>query len=112
MSYNCNTNYIFPIPIKDVTYASIIEVLQHVFEELKANGFKHTFNVTDNQATRPLKKYLKTEDCKWQFVEPSNHQVNVAEQAIQTFKNDFISGLSSTDSHWSLQFWDQLTKQA
>ena len=45
-------------------------------------------------------------------MEPSNHRVNAAERAIQTFKNHFISGLSSSDTDWPLQLWDQLTRQA
>ena len=55
---------------------------------------------------------FKKEDCKWQIVEPPNHRVNAAEHAIQTFKNHFISELASTDSHWSLHLWDQVTTQA
>ena len=43
---------------------------------------------------------------------PTNHQVNAAERVIHTFKNHFISGLSSTDSEWPLQLWDQLAHQA
>ena len=69
-------------------------------------------SVTDNQAIRPLKAYLKEDTCKWQFAEPSNYRVNAAERAIQTFKNHFISGLCSTDLHWPLQLWDELTEQA
>eukprot|EP00804_Cyclotella_cryptica_P005555 CCRYP_003060-RA/>CCRYP_003060-RA protein AED:0.28 eAED:0.31 QI:0/0/0/1/0/0/4/0/813 len=84
----------------------------HVFQDLKAKGYKPTFNVTDNQATTPIKAYLGTEDCKWQFVKPHNHRVNAAERAIQTFKNHFISGLCSTDSNWPLQLWDTMTEQA
>jgi len=79
VAYDYNTNYIFPIPIKDVTDASIIEAFQKVFEELKEQGYQPKFNVTDNQATWPLKKFLKTKQCRWQFVEPSNHRVNAAE---------------------------------
>ena len=45
-------------------------------------------------------------------MEPTNHRVNAAERAIQTFKNHFISGLGSTDSEWPLQLWDQLAHQA
>lgn len=71
-------------------------------------GYKPSFNVTDNQAATPIKAYLKEETTKWQFVEPSNHQVNAAERAIQTFKNHFISGLCLTDREWPLQLWDQL----
>jgi len=63
VAYDYDTNYIFPIPIKDVTDASIIEAFQKVFEELKEQGYQPKFNVTDNQATRPLKKFLKTKQC-------------------------------------------------
>lgn len=66
----------------------------------------------DNQATIPIEAYLKKEDCKWQFVESSNHCVNAAERAIHSFKNHFISGLCSTDQDWPLQLWDQMATQA
>ena len=112
VAYDYDTNYIYAIPIKDVTDKSIIEAFNTVFTDLKERGYKPTFNVTDNQATRPLKEYLKQEDCKWQFVEPHNHRVNAAERAIQTFKNHFIRGLCSTDTDWPLQLWHTMTEQA
>ena len=68
--------------------------------------------VTDNQAVTPLKKYLRANNCRWQFVEPANHRVNADKRAIQTFKNHFIGGLCSTDSQWPTQVWDQLANQA
>ena len=55
---------------------------------------------------------MATKECKWQFIEPSNHRVNAAKRAIQTFKNHMISSLGSTDSKWPMQLWDQLTTQA
>ena len=64
VAYDYDTNYIFPIPIKDVTDASIIEAFQKVFEELKEQGYQPKFNVTDNQATWPLKKFLKTKQYR------------------------------------------------
>ena len=70
-----------------------------------------TFNVADNQPANSIKGYLKLQDCQWEFMEPSNHQVNVAERAIQTYKNHFISGLCSTNVNWPIQLWDQLTMQ-
>eukprot|EP00804_Cyclotella_cryptica_P027253 CCRYP_014360-RA/>CCRYP_014360-RA protein AED:0.37 eAED:0.35 QI:0/0/0/1/0/0/3/0/403 len=76
--------------------AVTLEGNQYYFD-LKTKGYKPTFNITNNQATTPIKAYLKIEDCKWQFVEPNNHRVNAVECAIQTFKNHFISGLCSTD---------------
>ena len=98
--------------MRDLTDKSIIESFDNVFEQMKEKGFKPEFNVTDNQAAKSIKQYLKSQDCKYQFVEPSNHRVNAAERAIQTYKNHFISGLCSTDEDWPIQLWDQLTTQA
>jgi len=89
-----------------------VEVFQKVFETLEDRGMKSTLNITDNQAVKPMKAFLARKDCKWQFVEPSNHHVNVAERAIQTFTNHFISGLCATNKNWPFQLWDQLTHQA
>ena len=95
--------------MKDET---IIKAFDEIFTEFTQKGYKPTFNVTDNQATTPIKAYLKEAGCRWQLVEPINHRVNAAERAIQTFKNHFISGLCSTDSEWPIQLWDQFVKQA
>ena len=97
------------IPTKDLKDNTIIQAFEQVFTELEDKGYKPKLNVTDNQATKPIKKLSKKKDCKWQFVEPSNHRVNAAERAIQTFKNHFIAGLASTDSHWPLQLWQYAT---
>jgi hypothetical protein len=112
VAYAYDPNYIYAIPLRNLRDESIMTAFEHVFQDLKTKGYKPTFNVTDNQATTPIKAYLGTEDCKWQFVEPNNHRVNAAERAIQTFKNHFISGLCSTDSNWPLQLWDTMTEQA
>jgi hypothetical protein len=45
------------------------------------------------------------------LVEPHNHHVNVAERAIQTFKDHFLSMLATTDSKFPLQLWDRLAPQ-
>ncbi len=65
----------------------------------------------DNQATKHIKKFLTENDCKLQVVEPHNHRMNAAEQAIQTFKVAFIAALATADSDFPLQLWDQLTPQ-
>ena len=40
--------------------ATIIAAIDEVFNELKAKGYELKFNVTDNQATAPIKAFLKT----------------------------------------------------
>ena len=62
--------------MNNVTYEAIIEAFKKLFQELKDKGHKPTFNVTNNQATKPVKAFLKTEKCDREFVEPTNHRVN------------------------------------
>eukprot|EP00804_Cyclotella_cryptica_P027018 CCRYP_013666-RA/>CCRYP_013666-RA protein AED:0.36 eAED:0.36 QI:0/-1/0/1/-1/1/1/0/319 len=112
VAYAYDPNYIYATPLRNLQDESNMTAFDNIFQDLKSKGYKPTFNVTDNQATTPIKAYLDTEDCKWQFVEPNNHRVNAAERAIQTFKNHFVSGLCSTDSNWPLQLWDTMTEQA
>jgi len=89
-----------------------VEAFQKAFETLENRGLKPTLNITYNQAVTPIKSFLARKDCKWHVVEPSNHRVNSAERAIQTFKNHFISRLCATDENWPPQLRDQLTHQA
>ena len=91
---------------------AIVETVQKIFDKMEENGHRPLLNVTDNQAAQPLKAFLKTKECKWQFAEPHNYRVNAVEKAIQTFKNHLISGFCCTDSKWQLQLWNNLTKQA
>ena len=86
IAYDCDSNYIFAEPIKDVKDATLVKAFQKVLETLKERGMKPTLNITGNQAVKPIKAFLARKDCKWQFVEPSNHRVNAVERAIQTFK--------------------------
>ncbi len=78
---------------------------------MAAKGFKPKLNVMDNLATKHIKKILTKNKCKVQLVEPHNHRVNVAECAIQTFKDAFIAALATTDSNFPLQLWDWLMPQ-
>ena len=97
VAYDYDTNYIFAEPIPNITDKTIIKAFQGIYNTLVAKGHKPLLNITDNQATKPLKKFLTEKKCKWQFVESNNHRVNAAERAIQTFKNHFVSGFASTD---------------
>jgi hypothetical protein len=65
----------------------------------------------DNQVTNQIKKFLTLEECKLQLVELHNHCVNAAEQAIQMFKDAFISALAMTNHDFPLKLWDRLTPQ-
>ena len=75
---------------------------------LTKRGSKLVFNIIDNVASKAVKAYLESENIDLQLVEPHNHWVNVAEHAIQTFKNHFIAGMSTCDDNFSTLLWNKL----
>jgi len=109
--YHYELNAILVKAIANVDDRSIYEAYKEIFETLEAKGYKPKMNVMDNQATKYIKKFLTKKECNLQVVEPHNHRVNVAERAIQTFKDAFIAALATTDRDFSLQLWDKLAPQ-
>ena len=109
--YHYKLNAILVKAIANVDDRSIYEAYKEVFETLEANRYKPKMNVMDNQATKYIKKFLTKKECDLQVVEPHNHCVNTAEQAILTFKDAFIAALATTDRNFPLQLWDKLAPQ-
>jgi hypothetical protein len=93
------------------TNRSIFAAYKEMFESLEAKGYKPKINMMDNQATKYIKKFLSEKECNFQLVEPHNHRVNAAEQAIQTFQDAFIAALATTHRDFPLQLWDRLAPQ-
>ena len=51
---------------------------------------------------------MKDEGIGYQLVPPYNHKTNLAERAIQTFKNHFKTGLSLCHPDFPRNQWDRL----
>ena len=67
----------------------------------------------DNECSENLKHLItETHKCSLQLVPPHDHRTNPAEKAIGTFKDHFISGLSSLDPQFPLHLWCRLLDQA
>ena len=109
--YYYKTNAILETPIPGLDSASILDAYKKNFQYLESKGYKPKLNVMDNQATKVIKAYLNPRHAKLQLVKPHNHSGNAAERAIQTFKNQFIGALCTTDSNFPVQLWDKLAPQ-
>jgi hypothetical protein len=59
-----------------------------------------------------LKNFFTINDIAYQLVPPHCHRRNAAERAIWTFKEHFVTGLSSFDPAFPLHLWDRLLPQA
>jgi hypothetical protein len=106
MMYHYKTNAIFAKPIPGLDLHSILDAYKKNFEFLVSKIYTPKINVMDNQATKVIKSYLTPQQCRLQLIKPGNHRINAAEQAIQTFKNRFISTLGTTDVDFPIQLWD------
>ncbi len=104
--YHYELNCILADPITALDDKTIFEAYRTQFDDLTKKGFKPKLNVMDNQATKYIKQFPDRNKCKLQLVEPHNHRVNAAEQAIQTFKDAFIATLASTDADFPIQLGD------
>ena len=62
VAYYYDTNFIFALPIANVKYSTLVEAFDTIFTELTEKEHKSTFNVIDNQAFNPLKKYLQSKN--------------------------------------------------
>jgi hypothetical protein len=106
MMYHYKSNAILATPNTGLDDVSIFNAYKLNFNNMKQKGYKPRLNVMDKQATKHIKQFLTKEECKLQLVEPHNHRVNAAKHAIQTFKDRFIAGLTTTNRNFPLQLWD------
>jgi hypothetical protein len=67
----------------------------------------------DNEASKGVKDLLTNEyKLMYQLVPPHIHQRNAAERVIRTFKNHFITGLSSADDQFPTKITLNLLRQS
>ena len=74
-------------------------------------GIQPNTYILDNEVSRLLLDAMEKEKIKYQMVPPHIHRANLAERAIQTFKNHFKAGLATLDPDFPLAEWDRLISQ-
>jgi hypothetical protein len=112
--YNYDSNFIFPIPIKNQTQESILSAYKEVFDTgtLKQAGLQPNLTRLDNECSNILKEHLIDEGVKSQLAPPYIHRRNATERAIRTLKNHFIAALSTCIKEFPLHIWDDILPQA
>jgi hypothetical protein len=104
-------NYIDGEPMKDRTEGSLIKTYLILRARITASkSVRPKTHVLDNVASEAFKNEIK-KNCKIQLVPPDNHRRNLAERAIQTFKNHFKSVLAGVDDSFPMKLWDKLLPQ-
>merc|ERR1712155_17519 len=109
--YDWTSNAILAEPIENAQDETMVRVFKEQIKYLTKRGFKPSFNIINNVASKAVQAYLEDQDVDVQLVKPHNHRVNAAERAVQTFKNLFISGLATCDENFPTFLWSKLIKQ-
>ena len=112
IGYHYNSNCIIAHPLKNQTAQVLTTTwknLHHTFA--KAEPAPKVWLV-DNEILSELKTLFELNNTSFQLVPPNSHRRNLAERAIQTYKNQFKVGLATTDPKFPFSEWDRLIQQA
>ena len=106
--HDYDTNFIYAVPIQSREGTELLHGFKACYKELLENGFRAKDIRCDNEISNIFTKHMELAELTYQLASPGNHRTNPAEQAIQTFKNHFISILSGTDEDFPDNSWDLL----
>ncbi len=109
--YDYDTNSIHAVAIPNRKKESLLSAMKHITKKLTRRGFKPVLHKMDNEVSDLMREYLDDENINFELTPTGLHRRNLAERAIQTFKNHFISGLCSTHPDFPLNLWDKLLPQ-
>jgi hypothetical protein len=110
--YDYDSNYIHAEPLHSCSGTDILAAYKRSIALLTSRGLTPRLQRLDNEASQALQQFLTDKSIDYQLAPPHVHRRNSAEQAIRTFKNHFIAGLSGTDPDFPLHLWDWLLPQA
>ena len=112
VAYHYDANLIYGKAIKDRKAATLTDAWEHLHAIFSRAGAALNTYVMDNEISQEFVAALIDNKTAYQLVQPYTHRRNLAERAIQTFKNHFKAGLVSVDPNFPLSEWDRLLEQA
>ena len=111
--YDYDSNNILAHPIKLRAASELIRGYNLCYDKLREANTNITpiLHQLDNKISDDLIKAIKKKKLKYQIVTAHDHQQNLAERAIQTFKSYFISALNRMDKDFPAIAWCKLVAQ-
>ena len=110
--FEVDSNAILVEPHKSRRKSDLVNAYQKLVDRLKARGFHPKLHILDNEKSSELEAAIVKNDMTFQYVTPNDHRRNIAEKAIQVFKDHFIAVLCGTDVSFPAKLWCYLLVQA
>lgn len=91
-----DSNAILVEAMRDRTLDEMIQAYHVLVDRLKEKGSKQNMHILESECSVGLKEQILENIMEYQLVLPNKHRINVAEKAIQVFKDHFLSVLHGT----------------
>jgi hypothetical protein len=103
-----DSNFIGAEPMKSKTEDVMINAYLTLWKCLTtSNTVKPKLHMLDNKTPDKFENEIK-KNCRIKLVTLDTHQRNLAERAIQTFKNHFMAIIQGLDETFPMKLWDKL----
>jgi hypothetical protein len=109
--HDVDSNSLWAEALKDNTGGKLILARAQALERMQKTSILPKHLVLDNQASAVYKKTVGDSNMTYELVPLDDHQHNMAEKAIQTFKDHSVSFLSGCAPTFPLHLWCQLLPQ-
>ena len=106
------SNSILVAGMRNRTSGEMVQAYQSMIDRLKESNIEPTMNILDNECSAEYKEAIKSNNMTHQLVPPNDHRRNIAEKAIQVFKDHFVSVLCGTAVDFPMHLWCRLLRQA
>jgi hypothetical protein len=94
-TYDLNANLVHNIPSR--TDGTMIAAFKDILTILNTCGYAPTLNFMDNECSKAVEAHIRSNNMDIHLVPSHNHRVNATKCAIVTFKEHFISALTTVD---------------
>ncbi len=109
--HNVDSNLSWVEALKDNTGGELILAQARALEHMQKAVIVPKHQILDNQKSAVYEEAIHASGMTFKLVSPNDHHRNMAEKAIQTFKDHFVGVLSGCASTFSLYLWCQLLPQ-
>ena len=109
--HDIDGNFTLVEPMNNRTEVEMILARKRALQRMKIQGIAPKHQVLDNEIYSAYKPDILSTDMTYQLVPPNDHHINIAEKAIQTWKDDFVGVLSGTAVTFPIHLWCQSIPQ-
>ena len=107
-----DSNAISVKAMQNRTSGEMVQTYQKLVNRLKLHGISPNIHILDNECLTEFKETILKNGMKYQLVPPHDHRRNIAEKAIQVFKDHFVLVLCGAPVNFPMGLWCCILKQA